>query len=75
MKLSNFIEGLTILRPYYVKQDGFHIGAEHDQFFAYATDNPLSDGDVAKMRELGWFQPDTVDDITYDPENGWIAFT
>jgi hypothetical protein len=76
MKLSNFIEGLTILRPYYNDPDGYHIGAEHDQFFAYATDKPLSDEDVDKMRELGWFQPDgePMDSIYY-PNDGWNAFT
>lgn len=76
MKLSNFIEGLTILRPYYSDPDGYHIGAEHDQFFAYATDRPLSDEDLNKMRGFGWFQPDVEDnDSIYYPEEGWSAFT
>lgn len=76
MKLSNFIDGLLTLKPYYEKPDGFHIGAEHDQFYAYATDRPLSDEDASKMRELGWFQPDTDgEDAPYDPAEGWSAFT
>ena len=75
MKLSDFIDGLTILRPYYNDSDGYHIGAEHDQFFAYMTDRPLSDEDVNKMRELGWFQPDTGEGNGYYPEDGWSAFT
>lgn len=74
MILSAFIEGLNILRPHYKNGDGFHIGAEHDQFYAYATDTPLSDKEIARMRELGWFQTDASED-TYDPEDGWSAFT
>lgn len=75
MKLSDFLEGLQTLRPYYHGQDGYHIGAEHDQFYAYATDTPLTVEDVQKMRDLGWFQPEQGDNEEYDPENGWSAFT
>lgn len=74
MKFSNFIEGLNILKPYYDNQDGFHIGAEHDQFYAYKTDRPLSSEDIEKMHNLGWFQPETRDS-KYNPEDGWSAFT
>ena len=42
MKLSEFLEGLTILKPHYKGGDGFHLGAEHDVFYAYATDTPLT---------------------------------
>ena len=41
MKLSNFIDGILILQSYY-KTDGYSIGAEHDTFYAYATDLPVS---------------------------------
>ncbi len=75
MKLSNFIEGLKTLQPYYKDGDGYHIGAEHDQFYAYATERPLTPEDVQKMRNLGWFQPEMEDDAEYDFENGWSAFT
>lgn len=75
MKLSDFIEGLTILRPYYSDPDGYHIGAEHDQFYAYATDKPLSSANVVRMRELGWFQPEADEDGPYQPSEGWSAFT
>lgn len=76
MKLDAFIKGLQTLQPYYNGGDGYHIGAEHDQFYAYQTANPLTEEDVAKMRELGWFQPEQdSDDAPYDPENGWSAFT
>lgn len=73
MKLSAFIAGLLILQPHH-DSDGFHIGAEHDQFYAYATDTPLNPEEVRQMRELGWFQPDTEPEI-YDPHDGWSAFT
>lgn len=72
MKLSNFISGLQILSAYYEKDD-YCIGAEHDQFFAYRTLRLLSDEDVAKMRELGWFQSETAED-KYDPDDGWTTY-
>jgi uncharacterized protein YqhQ len=75
MKLMNFIHGLSILTPYYTDPNGYHIGSEHDQFYAYATDRPLSAEGVQKMRDLGWFQPDMDDDADYDPTEGWSAFT
>lgn len=75
MKLSNFVEGLKTLQPYYDGCDGYHIGAEHDQFYCYQTDRPLAPEDVQKMRDLGWFQPDQEDDAEYSPEDGWSAFT
>jgi hypothetical protein len=73
MKLSELIDGLNILRSYY-KGDGFHFGCEHDQFYAYATDKPLTGEDVQKIRDLGWFQPELDDDAPYDPAEGWSAF-
>ncbi len=75
MQLSKFIQGLTILSKYYDKPDGDHIGAEHDQFFAWATTRALEPDDIAKMRELGWFQPDQEDGAGYDPTKGWSTFT
>jgi hypothetical protein len=78
VKNVDLIAGLTILQPYYDGADGYNLGAEHDQIYAYATDRPLSPEDVAKMRDLGWFQPDQDSDEDpppYDPEDGWSAFT
>jgi len=72
MKLKNFISGLELLGKYY-DDDSYCIGAEHDQFFAYATSRPLSVQDVVKMFELGWFQSET-DDNKYDAQDGWSAF-
>jgi hypothetical protein len=73
MTLENFIEGCKILQPYYENPNGYHLGAEHDQIFVYATQNPLSENDVQKMRDLGFFQPDTSEE-QYDAEDGWSAF-
>jgi len=75
MKLSNFIEGLKTLQPYYAGGDGYHIGSEHDQFYAYPTNRPLTTEDVQKMRDLGWFQPEVTDKTLYHPQEGWSAFT
>lgn len=41
MNLKNFIEGINTLRPYYEEPDGYHLGAEHDEIYLYATDRPL----------------------------------
>lgn len=75
MKLSNFIDGLQILRSHYANADGYHIGAEHDQFYVYATETPLSEDEEKRLRQLGWFQPDIGDGAPYDPAEGWSAFT
>ena len=77
MKLSNFIEGLNTLSKYFDNPDGYHIGAEHDQFYVYATDQPLDAADVEKMKSLEWFQPEARgdDDAPYDHQEGWSAFT
>jgi len=74
MRLNKFIEGLNTLRPYYKDGDGHHIGAEHDEFYCYKTERPLTPEDVQKMRDLGWFQPDQEDDAEYDPEKSWSAY-
>lgn len=78
MKLSNFIEGLKTLQPYYKDGDGYHIGAEHDQFYTYQTDKPLTPEHQQRMCALGWFQPEggmSEDGGEYDPEVGWSAYT
>ncbi len=73
MKLSNFIDGILILQSYY-KTDGYSIGAEHDTFYAYATDLPVSPEDYIKLTGLGWSQVDAPDG-EYDPGDGWMAYT
>jgi hypothetical protein len=72
MNLKNFADGLSIIRKYYKNPDGYHMGAEHDQIYLYATDNPMSAEDVAALRLLGWFQPEIGED--YSPEDRWSCF-
>ncbi len=82
MKLSNIIEGLTILSRYYDKPDGYHNSAYHEILYAYSTDKPVSTEDVARLADLGWRQPDasTADDEgvweagDYDPNENWAAY-
>jgi hypothetical protein len=79
MKLMNLVEGLQILAPFYEGGDGYHIGAEHDTFFAYSTDKPLPSAAVERLVELGWFQEDAVyeDEFkaeNYNAEEGWTAY-
>ena len=73
MTIAGLIEGATILRDYYDNPNGYHVGAEHDQIFLWATQRSLPPEKVARMRELGWFQS-YADEDTYDPEDGWSAF-
>lgn len=80
MLLSRFVQGLQILQKYY-DLDGFHIGAEHDEFFVYTTDRPLSEKDLNKVVALGWFQREVVpadhgefQASDYDPDQGWSAY-
>lgn len=75
MKLGDFVAGLQILQPHF-KEDGYDIGAEHDQFYVYKTDTPLEPHEVLALVGLGWFQPDCGFESPedYDPEEGWSAF-
>ena len=74
MKLSAFIEGLQVLKQHFVGEDGYHIGAEYDQFYVYQTETALTEAEVAHMRKLGWFQPELGPDAPYNPQEGWSAF-
>jgi hypothetical protein len=74
MKLNKFLEGLAVLRPHWKDPDGHHLGADHDVIYAYATDTPLSETELARLAELGWFQQDVADGDPYSPEDGWSAY-
>lgn len=73
MRLNEITLGIAIAQQYYNDPNGYHLAAEHDQIYLYATSDTMTDEDVEKMKKLGWFQPDN-DGETYDPENGWSAF-
>jgi hypothetical protein len=78
MRTIHLISGLKTLQPYYIDQAGYHNGADHDVFYAYSTDRPLSEEDVKHMVDLGWFQEVKHDDefmyTDYDPSEGWLAY-
>ena len=76
--LSKFIQALQIFQKYYDK-DGYNTGAEHDQFYVYPTDKPLSEEDLRTVVVLGWFQEEVGHEgvfqvSDYDPSEGWSAF-
>ena len=74
MQLTKFMAGLEILKPYY--NDGeYALGADHDVIYLYPTKRPLTPDDVARMRELGFFQEGHSEEPDYyDPESSWWAF-
>lgn len=72
MKVQDIIAGIEILTPYYDNLD-YQIGAEHDQIYMYQTDTPVSDEDMTKLKELGWFQ-EGVEEDSYDVAESWSAF-
>jgi len=72
MRLNQFIQGLKILLPHYNQPDGYHLGADHDVIYLYATDTPLSPEEFEKMNELGFFQDISQDE--YDPNESWMAY-
>lgn len=78
MTLDKLVEGIMILSKYFDKPDGYHIGAEHDIIYVFGTDKPVNDEDAAKLRELGWHQPDVDEDddgnAPYDSDEGWGAY-
>ena len=78
MSLKNFADGLAIIRAFYNDQDGYHIGAEHDQIYLYATDVPMDAAAIAKLQEIGWFQDEAENDADgkpiYDPSSSWSVF-
>jgi hypothetical protein len=73
VKLNAFIEGVHILRQYMDDQNGYHLGADHDVIYFYATDKPVSEAHIARLRELGWFQLDTPE-TEYRQSESWAAY-
>jgi len=76
MNTADFIRGLDILMDYYDKRDSYHLGAEHDVIYAYATDRPLSPGDLQRVIDFGFHQEgvETFEAKHYDPSEGWAAY-
>jgi hypothetical protein len=82
MNLKDFKAGVEIISKYYDDADGYHIGAEHDVFYMYQTDNPITKEDLDALIAHGWFQEEVElgdDDeykaTDYDQEEGWACYT
>ncbi|GJD43201.1 hypothetical protein AFCDBAGC_1048 [Methylobacterium cerastii] len=75
MMLANIIEGLGILAKHFTELADYKSGSDQYQFNVCATDTPLTTDEVARMDDLGWFQPDAEEDEAYDPSQGWSFFT
>ena len=71
MKTSEIIKGMQILQKYYLPDNDYNTGAEHDIIYMYMTDAPVSEEDVAELRELGWFQHGEGE---YDQSEPWCAY-
>lgn len=75
MKLNDFIAGLSLLANHFSDRGGYHIGAEHDEFFVYGTDTQLTDEEYKRMRALGWHQEGGAEpNAPYQPTKGWHCF-
>jgi len=82
VRAKDIIAGLELLYPYYDDPEGFHNGAEHDEFYAYPTSRPLSDEDLGKMIALEWHQEyyelDYSKDFAkedYRSDESWVCYT
>lgn len=71
MKLNDFICGMAIIGKYY-NDDGWHIGADYDIIYLYPTDKEMNRGDIQKLLDIGWYQPDSIKD-EYNLSNNWAA--
>jgi len=85
MRTKDLIEGIQILDRYRSEETkgGYNICASHDEIGLYPTDESLSEEDLNRMEELGFFQ--SRDDVEipedeewsvkyYDSGSGWRAF-
>ena len=84
MTLNNLIEGLKIFKKYYEKEgDNYCISAEHDVFYVYKTDKPITEEDFNKLIDLGWIQEDVDGEedgeanrkySKYDQYESWASY-
>lgn len=76
---KNFIEGLNILQKYMKDDEKQNLYCHRDVFYFNKTDNRISNTDLDKLVNLGWFQEDAEyeDDYTifsYEPSCGWTWY-
>ena len=78
MSTKDVVTEMQILLQYYDHPDCNHTSAEHDVIYMSATDKPISAEDLAKLKELAWFQTDVEEDddghADYDADEGWQTF-
>lgn len=77
MNLKGFLAGVEILRPFYKDPNGYHLGADHDVIYVYATDDPLPQEAVVKMLDLGFHQESGAAEGSpqdYRPDESWWAY-
>ncbi len=53
-ELSNFLEGIRILKSYELK--GGYIGARHEEIRVGSTLKPVQPHDMELLEDLGWLQ-------------------
>jgi len=79
MSTKNFIEGIKILQKYMEDLENHNIYCEHDVFYFDKTDNPISNADLDKLVNLGWFQEDAEYEdhytiFSYETSCGWTWY-
>lgn len=81
MNTKDILAGMSVLLPYYDKQDGYHTGAEHEELRMFKTSRPLTPEDLDKMIALGWHQEHDERDYgkdfapsDYRPDEAWVSY-
>ncbi len=69
MRLCDFLEGVDILRGYYLDDSRHELWAESHAIGFYPTHAQVSEEDQAKLKKLGFSQ--TVEE--YDIECSWFC--
>lgn len=63
MRIDDIIAGLNIFKTY--DTDQRCITAEHEQIISYTPDDAMTQEEIGRLKELGWYR---------DPEDGyWTA--
>lgn len=71
MIISNVHDGLTILRPYFEGDSQYQVLCETGVLFVAATHTIITPEDVAKLRQLRWYQWFLGPDAPYDKTHNW----
>ena len=71
MNTKSLMRGIQTLLPYYDDENGYHSGSDHDVFYMFATDKPVSEEDQEELEVLGWYQPHGAE---YSQSESWYAY-